>query len=252
MTALTPIRLEPQGPAGRDLEVLETINPALLSAGEPVQRGHVYYTDPTGTLTAGVWDCTPMTMPLRPYHVNEFILMLEGSLTMVDTAGREERFTPGQAFMIPKGLPISWVQTEYVRKFYVVFDDPSGDVLPGLDASNVTRIDPNRELAPVGEQDTARYLGGVPEQHVHGYFEDATGQMGLGVWDTTAMHTRPEPFGRSELMHILEGTVTLAGGTPGEQTLKAGDTCMVPKGLPDYKWDSEGYVRKIYCTFEPR
>ena len=103
----------------------------------------------------------------------------------------------------------------------------------------------------MGEQDESRYLGAVPEQHVQITFTDATGQMTVGVWDTTEMHTKPLPFARNELMHILEGTVTITDGDGTATTFSAGDTFLVPQGM-SYQWDSEGYVKKIFCIFKAR
>ena len=106
-------------------------------------------------------------------------------------------------------------------------------------------------LDPVGEQDTSRYIGGVPEQGIKVFFEDATGQMTVGVWSTTEMHTRSLPFPRNELMHILAGEVTITDGAGRATIYRAGDTFMIPKGMI-YRWDSTGTVRKVFCIFQPR
>ena len=126
MSSLAPIRFDPNGPADTGLQAWETIDPSTLTAGEPVQRGHVYFCNATGALTAGVWDCTPMTGKLEPYAVNEFMLILEGSVTIVDARGHAQTLHAGEIFVIPKGTPFVWKQTEYMRKYYVIFDDPSG------------------------------------------------------------------------------------------------------------------------------
>ena len=103
----------------------------------------------------------------------------------------------------------------------------------------------------MGEQDTSRYVGDVPDQGIKVFFQDATQQMTVGLWETSEMHTKPLPFVRNELMHILEGEVTITDGTGGSTTFKAGDTFMVPKGMI-YQWDSVGTVRKIFCIFQPK
>ena len=106
-------------------------------------------------------------------------------------------------------------------------------------------------IPPVGEQDTSRYIGAVPTQHVKSYYSDPTGQFTVGIWDTTEMHTKPLPFVRNELMFILEGEVTITNADGIASTFKAGDTFMVPKGM-SYQWDSKGTVRKIFCIFQPK
>jgi uncharacterized cupin superfamily protein len=75
--------------------------------------------------------------------------------------------------------------------------------------------------------------------------------MTVGIWTTTEMHTKPAPFGRNELMHILEGEVTLTDEKGTKTTYTAGDTFLVPKGIT-YQWDSTGLVKKIFCIFQPK
>ncbi len=91
----------------------------------------------------------------------------------------------------------------------------------------------------------------VPIQHAHEFFEDATGQFTVGIWQTTGYHRKLINFPRHELMHLLEGEVTMLDGEGGEQTFKAGDTFFVPMGTPN-AWKSEGTLKKIYCIFQPK
>ena len=72
----------------------------------------------------------------------------------------------------------------------------------------------------------------------------------MGLWDTTGYHRKLIDFPRHELMHLLEGSVTFTDDKGGSQTFKAGDTFFVPLGTPN-SWKSEGYLRKIYCIFQP-
>ena len=250
MSDLKVLKFENSGPAGTGLTAWDEIPQSALTAGKPVQTGHNYFTDDTGTLTSGVWHCTPMTTKSGPYDVNEFMLVLDGSVTIVHDSGDEQTIKAGESFIIPKGTPCSWKQTEDIRKFYVIFDDPSGEGL-GDDGLNVRRPNLSDALAPVGEQDTSRYIGDVPDQTIKVYFQDATKQMTVGVWTTTEMHTKPAPFGRNELMHLLEGEVTLTDDKGGKTTYKAGDTFIVPKGIT-YQWDSTGFVKKIFCIYQPK
>ena len=250
MNDSTPITFSRHGPEGTGLTELEGIPAEALVSGTPVLSGYNYFTDDTGKLTAGVWHATPFTDHPVPSPVNEFMLVLEGSVTIVHDNGSEETIRAGQSFVVPKGMPHSWHSTQDVRKFYATFDDDSGEELDA-GALVVRRPDPAAHLDPMDEQDTSRYVGGVPEQGIKVCFRDATGQMLVGVWSTTEMHTRPLPFPRNELMHIVEGEVTITDGAGRAMTYGAGDTFMVPRGMT-YQWDSAGTVRKIFCIFQPR
>ena len=159
MSDLKSIRYSARGPEGTGLEPWDPIPPESLISGEPVQTGHVYLTDETGQLTSGVWHCTPMIAKPAPYDVNEFMMVLEGAITICHEDGSQETIRAGESFVVPKGTPLSWKQTDDVLKFWVIFEDASGEE---LDTSRkvVHRIDPASPLDPVGEQDTSRYVGG--------------------------------------------------------------------------------------------
>ena len=250
MYSLAPIRFEPHGPADTGLQAWETIDPNTLTVGEPVQRGHVYFCNETGALTAGVWDCTPMTGKLEPYAVNELMLILEGSVTLIDARGHVETLRAGESFVIPKGMPCIWKQTEYMRKYYVIFDDPSGSVASDTADLKVIRVDTACNLSPVHGQDPARYDGPVPAQHTQNFFTDLTTQMRVGLWDTVAMRTNPIVFPSNDFMHVLEGSITFTGvDADWCHTFTAGDSFFKPKGT-HYRWICDGYVRKISCSFQ--
>jgi uncharacterized cupin superfamily protein len=219
-----------------------------------VQRGHNYFTDPSGALTAGVWTCTPMTTRLAPYPVNEFMLVLEGSVSIVDERGRVETMKAGDAFVIPKGLVCRWKQVEPIRKFYVIFDDPSGLAAADPSSLKVIRPEPHGPpgvgMEPMVLPDPSVFNGDVPTQHVHNYWSDVTSQLRVGVWDCTPMDRKPVRFGRNELMCLLEGSVTITDGEGRAERFVAGESFFIPKGMM-MAWKSTEYVRKFYCIFEP-
>jgi uncharacterized cupin superfamily protein len=97
-------RMEPHGPAGTGMVEWDPIDPKSIESGSPVQRGNLYFNDADLGLMAGVWDCTPFTGSMAPYDVNEFMSILEGSVTMVLADGTQETINAGESFVIPKGL----------------------------------------------------------------------------------------------------------------------------------------------------
>jgi uncharacterized cupin superfamily protein len=244
------VRFQPKGPAG-ELQRWDDIPASDLESGRPVQRGHYYINDTERGLSAGVWDCTAFTAKAGPYSVNEFMLILEGSVTIVEAGGRETTIRAGESFIIPKGLHCQWKQPGYLRKYFVIFDDASGLKPADPAALRVLRPDPKGALAKSAPPPADLLLSPAPVQHAHQWFADLTGQWSVGVWDTTAYHRKPIPFPRHELMHILEGSVTLTDGAGKAQRFTAGDSFFVPLGAV-CDWKSEGYLRKIYCIFQPR
>jgi uncharacterized cupin superfamily protein len=142
MTSRTIVRFDPKGPWGK-LERMEDFPASILETNQPVQRGHLYMDDGQHGYLAGVWECTPFRSTLgRPYPFNEFMVLLEGSVTVVEPGGLETTICAGEMFAIPKGLPCQWKQSGPVRKYYVIFDDASGKELGDPAMLRIMRPDP--------------------------------------------------------------------------------------------------------------
>jgi uncharacterized cupin superfamily protein len=133
----------------------------------------------------------------------------------------------------------------------VIFDDASGLTPPDPAVLEVLRPDPQAALAPSEGPALELLASAPPSQRDKPYFADLTAQWTVGVWDSTAYHRKSISFPRHELMHILEGEVTLTEDGGPANTFRAGDTFFVPKGTR-CDWKSTGYVRKIYCIMQPK
>ena len=247
------IRFEPHGPSVSGLVEWDTIDPGGLVAGNPVQRGHIYHQDEALGYMAGVWDCTAMTEKFGPYAVNEFMFVLEGSVTMVLEDYTEITVNAGEAFVIPKGLPCQWKQPGYIRKYFMIFENPGAEAADDVASQGLILPQPSgpsggMEIEEI--DDPSGYIGDLPVQRNHTYFEDPSGQMIVGVWDSTPFECAVAPFPRNELMCLLEGSVTLTDGDGTEHNFKAGDAAYIPKGAA-MGWKNTEYVRKYYAIFEP-
>jgi len=214
-----------------------------IASGSRAQRGHAWFEDKAIGLSAGIWEAEANVSHWMNYPVTEFMLVLEGEVVIVEETG-ETRIGSGESFIIPKGLRCRWTQPGKVKKFFVILEDSSGPL-------KVIKLDPKVKLQPSTPPSADILHSAVPVQHAHEYFEDATGQFTIGIWDTTGYHRKLSDFPRHELMHLFEGSVTFTGDKGTSQTFKAGDTFFVPLGTPN-SWKSEGYLRKIYCIFQPR
>ena len=220
---------------------------ADVAEGTRAQRGLKWLDDETTGLVAGIWEAGASISPWINYPVDEFMMPLEGEIIVVED-GKETRAGPGESLVIPKGTRCRYRQDGHVRKFYVYFGNPSGLADPsGL---TTLKIDPKVKLQPSTPPSADILRSPVPTQNAHEFFEDATAQFTVGVWDTTGYHRKLINFPRHELMHLLEGSVTFTDDRGATQTFHAGDTFFVPPGTPN-SWKSEGYLRKIYCIFQP-
>jgi uncharacterized cupin superfamily protein len=118
--ALRPMRMEGHGPGGK-MAVMDLPDISRFVDGVPTQHIHTYHADPSGQLTAGVWDCTPMTTKGGPFPRHELMSILEGSVTIREEGVGDHVFKAGDTFLVEKGAPISWKSEEYVRKYFMIF-----------------------------------------------------------------------------------------------------------------------------------
>jgi uncharacterized cupin superfamily protein len=244
------MRLFPHA-GGEGLDDWGDIPEADLASGAPKQRGRYYYFNaPDIGLSAGVWDCTAFETKMAPYSVDEFMILLEGSVTVSEADGRVTQIDAGESFVIPRGLPCGWRQDGYVRKIFVAYENPAMPV-PGRPAADrVIRIDPSAALTSCAGPDPTLLNGPEPRCAEHVAYTDASGQLSIGLWSATAYDRKATPFGRYELMHFLDGQVELHDGASSGQAFRASETIFVPRGAP-IGWRSHGEVRKMFVILMP-
>lgn len=219
-----------------------------IMSGTRKQSGLLLFEDKARGLSAGIWEQGANESRWIDYPVNEFMTVLEGEVVIVEE-DRTVSIKAGESFIIPKGLRCRWTQPGYVKKVFVIFEDASG--LKSEGPLRTIKIDPAVKLEPSTPPAAAMLLSGVPTQHAHDYFSDITGQLNIGVWDTTGYHRKLIDFPRHELMCLLEGSVEFEDDKGMKQRFSAGDTFFVPLGTPN-SWKSEGYLRKIFVIFQPK
>lgn len=247
------IRFDPHGPADTGLVEWETIDPSDLEAGNPVQRGHIYHQDEALGYMAGVWDCTAMTGKFEPYAVNEFMFVLEGSVTMVCEDGAEITVNAGEPFVIPKGLPCQWKQPGYIRKYFMIFENPGAEAAgdgasQGIILPRASGPPGGMEKADIGNP--SDFIGGLPTRHEHSYFRDPSGRMTVGVCDSTPFETEMRPSPCHEFVRLIEGAVTITEGDGSTHSFEAGDAFYTPRGAVR-GWKTTGYVKQLYATLDP-
>lgn len=244
-------KFEDKGPAESGMVEWDAIDPAGLESGEPVQRGHLYYSDESTGFMSGVWDCTPMVAKMGAYEVDEFMYVLEGSVTMELEDGSSVKVSAGESFIIPKGLVCKWVQTEYMRKFFVIFSSGEGNVHENVSRFGIITPKAGDATTPVNITDTSRIIGAAPEQQSDVLYTDPSGQFSVGMWRSTAFERPAFEFDHFDLMCILEGNATVSDGADHVQHFGPGDACFVPRGA-QYKWQCDEPVTKVYCAFSPK
>lgn len=222
-----------------------------LSAGIGQQYGRLWLDDATSGLMVGVWACSPMTGRMGPWSTNEVMIVAEGAVAIDHADGSTLEVTAGEAFFIPKGTVCSWRQAGDLKKFFVLHSDSSGRAAAHPEMLRAQKIDPGAPLAPAEGPDPSLLFGGAaPLCHDAIAFTDLTGQLTAGIWSATPYRRKAMAAARHELMHIIEGTVTLSDGAGREETFSAGETCFVPLGAVT-GWSSATPVKKLFCSFTP-
>ena len=235
---------------GDGLEEWGEIPAADLKSGSPKQRGRTFFNAPEIGLSAGVWDCTAFEGTMAPYSVDEFMMLLEGSVTVTEASGRVTRVEAGESFIIPRGLSCAWKQDGYVRKIFVIYENPTAPVPSKPAADHVIKLDLAARLAPCDGPDPEILNGPEPRCAEHLVYTDASGQLTIGLWSATPYDRKALPFGRYELMHFLDGQVELHDGGTSGQAFQAGETIFVPKGVP-LGWRNKSDVKKIFVILMP-
>jgi uncharacterized cupin superfamily protein len=248
MTDQTVIVFDRDGDPQTGLQPWEPIAAEDLVSGSPLHNGHTCFSTGSDRLTAGVWDAPAHVERRNAYPVDEFMFLLEGSLDIENEDGTTQTFHAGEACFIPKGAVLQWQQSEYLRKFWVIHDNPGAKAAAaGLQAM---LVDPNATLVPVTGLEQASFESDIPQMGLLSLYQDPEGKFHTGVWDCSPMKRIPATIERSELMHILEGSgsITNADGVVFE--FKAGDTFLVPVGM-GYQWQNHEYVKKLFCSYTP-
>ncbi len=113
--AIVPIKESPQ------LEVTGTPPAELLLTPPPVCRNHTDYRSADGEFVCGTWDSTPYQRRAMFYRHFELMYLLEGSVTLIDEAGRAGTFSKGDIFLVEQTAQCTWESREHVAKVYVIY-----------------------------------------------------------------------------------------------------------------------------------
>ena len=175
-----------------------------------------------------------------PSH--EFVLVVAGELSIKGANGTLA-VPAGRSAVLPAGLAFDW--TAPAGTVALIVASPGA---PAAAAAAVL-IDEQAPLTPSNPPLAALLVGPTPSCRNHTDFLSANGEFVCGTWDSTPYHRRTMPYRHIELMHLLEGSVTLAEPT-GSSTFVAGDIFVVTRGA-ECAWISTVHVKKVYAIHRP-
>lgn len=246
----TVIKYAPLGDPETGLQTWDPIPQDIIASGNPVQRGHQYFGTEEDKVISGVWDCTAYEQKRFPYDVDEYMLVLGGSISIEDKSGHTQTFRAGESFILPKYTDCTWKQSELALKFYFIHDNLASTPPENTEGLAAIRIDHSAALPRVTDLDASQFMSDVPDMGMNVLYSDPTGKLAIGLWDCGPMKRVPGTLARSELMHIVEGSGSITNADGVVFNFKAGDTFLVPIGM-GYQWQNDGYVKKIFCSYTP-
>lgn len=205
----------------------------LTGRAEPV------FSDPAARVTA----FAPMgSGRVASMPSDEFVIALSGELAF-RRGGSTTVIAAGQGAVLPAGVSFDWRASRATR--VVVMACPTASVR----AMNIVPIDIEAPLTPSNPPLAELLVGPAPSCRSHADFRSGSGEFVCGTWDSTPYHRRPMAYRHIELMHLLEGAVTLEDSC-GSATFSHGDTLLCARGA-ECAWISEVQVKKIYATHRP-
>jgi uncharacterized cupin superfamily protein len=247
-------RLEKHGPPETGLRPMKC-DPEDFASELPTQTVHAYYEDEQLGLSVGVWTTSPMQEAFGPYPGDEFIWLIEGGFTMVDGENAVlDTYAEGDCVYFRNAAPVSWLQEEPLRKFYITYLNPRREVPEGVPARRaVEAVDPSIEPEQMEVLETTEPFiieGEKPTQRDYNFFTNDTEDMFVGLWDSTPFESEMAPFPCHEFVRLLEGEIVITEDNGPVQRFEKEDVFFIPKGTV-CSWKATGYVRKYYAMISP-
>ena len=70
-------------------------------------------------LRAGLWEARAYSERLEDYPYDEIVFVVEGSISIVDEDGNDERFEAGDCFFLQRGFNGYWNQLQTLKIFHM-------------------------------------------------------------------------------------------------------------------------------------
>ena len=222
---------------GRDGALMIPVSGAAPAADDPLaSHREVAFVDAVG-YAAGAVRLGNNKAAIDGLARSEAAVVTRGS---VRVAGRE--VAAGSAFVLPAGF--SGMVEGRADALWFFTSEPATP--PAGDAAAVF-LDPGLPRPASAGPPAEVLVGPKPSCHALNQFT-GPGGMRAGVWDVMTPCERTfVPHRIHELMHLIDGEVTLTHRDGSASRFRAGDTLFLPQGAP-YAWKSEGPVVKFYTV----
>jgi uncharacterized cupin superfamily protein len=197
----------------------------------------------SGAVSAGVITLDAGCGVVPPQPVDEFIIVARGEITLTESE-RALTLGPGDSAVLAHGAAFSWSAKGVVSIIFLRYHGSQygeGKIVP---------IEHAPQLAPSGSPAVELLLTPTPQCRNQTDYQSSDGTFTCGTWDSTPYHRVAMLYRHCELMHLLEGSVTLVDETGRSATFSRGDIFLVEQGAR-CSWESLEHVAKVYAIYRP-
>ncbi|MFK7700544.1 cupin domain-containing protein [Pseudomonas caspiana] len=184
--------------------------------------------------SSGAWSC-------EAYPFTEMLVVHRGHVSL-RANGKTLEIGPGESVVIGQGSACRIDAAEGSLWAFCAVISSAPSTQPAL-----TWIDRQVALEPAAAPEASILIGPTPQCRSHTTYEDPNSSLRIGVWDSTPYARGGRPHKVHELMHLIEGQVTLTDADGTALTVNTGETVFVPQGA-SCAWQSDVYVRKYYVV----
>jgi uncharacterized cupin superfamily protein len=173
---------------------------------------------------------------------DEFVIVLNGALELRAGAGSIS-LSAGESAVVPVGTTFDWQAAANTSA--VIVSCPTASSA----ATGIVAMNRDAPLSPSNPPLASLLVGPTPSCRNNTQFKSANGEFMCGTWDSTPYHRQPMPYRHIELMHLLEGRLTLED-SDGSVTFETGAVLLCARGA-QCAWISREHVKKVFAIHRP-
>lgn len=232
-------------------QIPDTLSQDMFESSLPLQHTHEYFSDGKLGIYVGVWDTTDMVETAGQYPCDEFMVLLEGDAAIRNCkTGEIETAVAGEPFVIPRGYDCQWRQSDYLRKFFLIYENPNGAMPehPAFEGIIIPRAETNQEGQSASRLFIANNTATTQTQHVS--YENNCGDFLVGNWQSESFESAALPSPHYLFALIISGSLRLIDDAGKQHQFESGDALFIPKGVT-FSASSPGTVSLFFALVTP-
>ena len=213
-------------------QTTDDLDPDMFEQVPRAQHDHGFYADDSLGLYVGVWDTTDMVEKAGPYANDEFMFLIEGEAGIKNCRTEElEKVSAPDSFLIPRGYDCQWQQRGYLKKYYLMSENPSEPApeRPGLEGILVPG--PNDPMQPLDNEGLFPMNGNAQRQRQHVSYQNHSGKFSCGSWQCSAFRSETGPMPCHLFACVQNGELTLTEESGERTVFSEGEVMFVPQDV---------------------